>query len=57
MNRTTELVGGYWDGRAIQVPDDEPKEILMPLVDTGLQLLTYERQLNGKYTIKGPHDA
>ena len=53
MNRTTELVGGYWDGRAIQVPDDEPREILMPLVDTELRLLTYERQTDGQYKIKG----
>jgi hypothetical protein len=53
MSRETDLVGGYWDGKAIQVPDYEPKEILMPLVDTELRLLTYERQIDGQYKIKG----
>ena len=53
MTRETTLIGGDWDGRTIQVPDDEPKEILMPLVDTELRLIIYERQIDGQYKIKG----
>ena len=53
MSRETDLVGGYWDGRTIQIPDYEPEVILMPLVDTEVKLLAYEKQINGQYLIKG----
>ena len=53
MSRQIELMGGAWDGRLIQLPDNEPQELLMPLVDTELKLLTYQRQANGQYLIKG----
>ncbi len=53
MSRITQLVGGAWAERTIEVPEHEPKQILMPLVDTELKLLTYERQPDGQYKFQG----
>ncbi len=53
MSRVTNLVGGYWDTRRVEIPDYEPKELLMPLIDTELKTLIYERKADGQYIIKG----
>jgi hypothetical protein len=53
VSRATNLVGGYWDTKRVEIPDYEPKELLMPLIDTELKILIYERQADGQYKIKG----
>ena len=48
-----ELWGGAWDGRVIELPDHLPNEVLMPWIDTGVSIISYQYdQEKGFYKVK-----